>query len=67
MRIYKANDLSRDYIFDGNTLHRDRPDYQLCDITDPLIAKYINDPANVSETCDVSGLATISIWHTILT
>ena len=44
---------SRDYIFDGKILHRDRPDYQLCDITDPLIAKYINDPAYASDTCDV--------------
>ena len=30
-------------------------DYQLCDITDPMVAKYINDPENVGVVCDVSA------------
>lgn len=46
---------SREYIFDGQELHLDRPDYQLCDITDPLIVKFIKDPVNLAETYDVSG------------
>lgn len=55
---YKACQLilcSREHIFDGRVLNRDRPDYQLCDITDPLIKKYIDDPRIVTETCDVSA------------
>lgn len=48
---------SREYIFDGQELHLDRPDYQLCDITDPLIVKFIEDPANLSETYDVSDFS----------
>ena len=35
-----------DYIFDGQVLHRDLPDYQLCDIHDRLIRQYLDDPEN---------------------
>ena len=44
---------SREHIFDGEVLHRFRPDYQITDITDPLIRKVIDDPAHVSSFCDV--------------
>ena len=49
-------DTTQGHIFDGQTLHRDKPDYQLCDITDPLISKFINDEANTTEVYDVSLL-----------
>ncbi|ORY27193.1 RNA polymerase III transcription factor IIIC subunit-domain-containing protein [Naematelia encephala] len=45
-------DPSRGHIFDGQVIHRDRPDYQLCDITDPLIRQYLDDPTNVKDDCD---------------
>ncbi|KAK4686342.1 general transcription factor 3C polypeptide 5 (transcription factor C subunit 1), partial [Tremellales sp. Uapishka_1] len=38
-------DESKGHIFDGQILHRDRPDFQLCDLTDPLICKYVHDPS----------------------
>ncbi|ORX39968.1 RNA polymerase III transcription factor IIIC subunit-domain-containing protein [Kockovaella imperatae] len=44
-------DPDQDYIFDGKILQRDVPDFQLCDITDPLIRKYIDDPALVGDKC----------------
>ena len=47
-------DPARGHFFDGKELHADRPDYQMCDIVDPLIRKYINDPALYADTCDVS-------------
>lgn len=42
------------HLFDGQVLHRDQADYQLCDITDPLIQKIIKDPKNLRDVCDVS-------------
>jgi general transcription factor 3C polypeptide 5 (transcription factor C subunit 1) len=45
---------SKGHIFDGQELNADRPDYQVGDIIDPLIRKYIDDPALHSDVCDVS-------------
>ncbi|WVF72102.1 hypothetical protein IAT40_006914 [Kwoniella sp. CBS 6097] len=44
-------DPKRSHIFDGQHLHRERADYQLCDVTDPLIAKYINEVAVYRKRC----------------
>jgi general transcription factor 3C polypeptide 5 (transcription factor C subunit 1) len=49
-----ANGYRREHIFDGQVLHRDKPDYQLCDIEDPLIKRYIDDPRLITDKCDVS-------------
>lgn len=43
---------SKVYIFDGEVIHRNKPDYQLVDITDPYIARYINDPQSLGDTCE---------------
>ncbi|KAK1924864.1 RNA polymerase III transcription factor IIIC subunit-domain-containing protein [Papiliotrema laurentii] len=45
-------DPTQEHIFDGKLLHRDRPDFQLCDITDPLIRRIIEDPKNLRDVCD---------------
>jgi general transcription factor 3C polypeptide 5 (transcription factor C subunit 1) len=45
----------RDHIFDGQILNRDKPDYQLCDIEDELIKRYINDERLITDHCDVSS------------
>jgi hypothetical protein len=50
-----ANVYRREHIFDGQVLHRDKPDYQLCDIEDPLIKRYIDDPRLITDKCDVSS------------
>lgn len=47
--------IRRDHVFDGKILNRDKPDYQLVDIEDSLIQKYINDPRLITNTCDVSS------------
>jgi hypothetical protein len=44
---------SRDHIFDGKILNRDKPDYQLCDIEDSLIKRYIYDERLIHDHCDV--------------
>ncbi|WVQ98830.1 hypothetical protein IAU59_005961 [Kwoniella sp. CBS 9459] len=49
-------DPKRTHIFDGQHLNRERADYQLCDVTDPLIAKYINEvPAYRKKCSKLSG------------
>ncbi|CAK9787278.1 hypothetical protein CC85DRAFT_284365 [Cutaneotrichosporon oleaginosum] len=45
-------DNAKIHIFDGQVLHRNKPDYQLIDITDPFIAKYIYDPTCMMDVCD---------------
>jgi len=42
------------YIFDGQVIHRNKPDYQLVDITDPFISRFIYDPLSLQDTCEVS-------------
>lgn len=49
------------HIFNGQELHRDKPEYQLCDIYDPLVRKYIDDPVCLKQDCKVSG-STQSCW-----
>ena len=44
---------SRDHVFDGKILNRDKPDYQLCDIEDSLIKRYIYDERLIHDHCDV--------------
>jgi general transcription factor 3C polypeptide 5 (transcription factor C subunit 1) len=58
--VLSYNELTdrRDHIFDGEILHRDKPDYQLCDIEDSLIKRYINDLRLITDTCTVSSLRT---------
>jgi hypothetical protein len=46
--------FSRAHLFDGVLLHSDTADFQLCDIHDEQIRKYIDDPSNLTEVCDVS-------------
>ncbi|OCF36510.1 hypothetical protein I316_01759 [Kwoniella heveanensis BCC8398] len=48
-------DPKRTHIFDGQYLHRERADYQLCDVTDPLIAKYINEVPAYRKKCWKDG------------
>jgi hypothetical protein len=48
---------SRDHVFDGKILNRDKPDYQLCDIEDSLIKRYIYDERLIHDHCDVSPSA----------
>ncbi|TYJ55383.1 hypothetical protein B9479_003886 [Cryptococcus floricola] len=51
------------HIFDGQVLNRERADYQLCDITDPFISKYIENTDHLSKTCSVkSGWYTFSYF-----
>ncbi|EIW69414.1 hypothetical protein TREMEDRAFT_68676 [Tremella mesenterica DSM 1558] len=45
-------DRTRPHIFDGQVLNRHRPDYQLCDIEDPLIRRYINKQSAWMDKCD---------------
>ena len=42
-------------------MHRDRPDFQLCDITDPLIRRIIEDPKNLRDVCDVSISISVTV------
>lgn len=44
---------SKANIFDGQYLHKAKADYQLCDITDPFIMRYIDDTSHLSTTCTV--------------
>ncbi|WWD15997.1 hypothetical protein CI109_100421 [Kwoniella shandongensis] len=44
-------DHKKAHVFDGQYLHRERGDYQLCDVTDPFIAKYINEPSKLLSVC----------------
>ncbi|WVQ70039.1 uncharacterized protein L199_008263 [Kwoniella botswanensis] len=46
-------DVTKAHIFDGKYLNRERGDFQLCDITDPLIAKYINDVDKLRTKCSL--------------
>jgi len=52
---------SRDHIFDGKILNRDKPDYQLCDIEDPLIKRYIYDERLIHDHCDVRPSAQLTL------
>ncbi|WOO84407.1 Transcription factor tau subunit sfc1 [Vanrija pseudolonga] len=45
-------DKAKSYLFDGEILHRNKPDYQLIDITDPVILPFIYDPMGLHDTCD---------------
>ncbi|KAL1406830.1 tau 95 subunit of transcription factor TFIIIC [Vanrija albida] len=47
-------DKAKSYGFDGQELHRNKPDYQLIDIVDPVILPWIYDPMSLHDTCDVS-------------
>ncbi|KAK8869733.1 hypothetical protein IAR55_000301 [Kwoniella newhampshirensis] len=56
------------HVFDGQYLHRERGDYQLCDVTDPLIAKYINEPSRLLSVCSpISGWYPPSLFTLIKT
>jgi len=59
--ICKRLMIRRDHVFDGQILNRDKPDYQLCDIEDPLLKRYINDERLITDTCDVSPCLVDSI------
>ncbi|RSH80324.1 tau 95 subunit of transcription factor TFIIIC [Apiotrichum porosum] len=45
-------DPKKVYIYDGQVIHRNKPDYQLVDILDPIISKYIFDPISLGDTCE---------------
>ncbi|TXT07262.1 hypothetical protein VHUM_03432 [Vanrija humicola] len=45
-------DKAKSYLFDGQLLHRNKPDYQLIDIHDPIIEPFIYDPMGLHDTCD---------------
>lgn len=42
------------HIFDGENVHGNIGNYQLCDLTDPLLKNLIQDEEFVREECDVS-------------
>ncbi|ADV19497.1 hypothetical protein CNBB2280 [Cryptococcus gattii WM276] len=59
-------DPTKANIFDGQYLHKAKADYQLCDITDPFIMRYIDDTSHLSTTCTLkSGWYTFS-WITLI-
>jgi len=39
------------HIFDGQVLYRQVGNYQLCDMTDPLLQRYITDPNVITQEC----------------
>lgn len=44
----------KSHLFDGKTLHRDVGNFQVCDISDPLLSSLIHDPRALSTELDVS-------------
>lgn len=42
------------HIFDGQAVHRNVGNYQLCDMTDPFLQEVIQNDEFVREECDVS-------------
>ncbi|WVO20802.1 uncharacterized protein IAS62_002102 [Cryptococcus decagattii] len=59
-------DPTKANIFDGQYLHKAKADYQLCDISDPFIMRYIDDTKHLSTTCTLkSGWYTFS-WITLI-
>ncbi|KAE8541102.1 hypothetical protein D1P53_002456 [Cryptococcus gattii VGV] len=59
-------DPTKANIFDGQYLHKAKADYQLCDIIDPFIMRYINDTSHLSTTCTLkSGWYTFP-WITLI-
>ncbi|KIR59944.1 general transcription factor 3C polypeptide 5 (transcription factor C subunit 1) [Cryptococcus bacillisporus CA1873] len=59
-------DPTKANIFDGQYLHKAKADYQLCDITDPFIMRYIDDTKHLSTICTLkSGWYTFS-WITLI-
>ncbi|WVW82999.1 hypothetical protein I302_105015 [Kwoniella bestiolae CBS 10118] len=46
-------DMTEAHIFNGRYLNRERGDYQFIDITDPLIARYINDVDKLNNKCSL--------------
>ncbi|EJU06250.1 hypothetical protein DACRYDRAFT_73628 [Dacryopinax primogenitus] len=54
------------HIFNGRELFRNVGNYQLCDMTDPLLQKHIHDPNGVDQECDASyGWYTPTAWGRI--
>lgn len=41
------------HIFDGRTAHREIGNYQLCDISDPLLRQLLDDPKWHTNFCNV--------------
>ncbi|OXH40235.1 general transcription factor 3C polypeptide 5 (transcription factor C subunit 1) [Cryptococcus neoformans] len=59
-------DPSKANTFDGQYLHKAKADYQLCDITDPFIMRYVNDTKHLSNVCTLkSGWYTFP-WITLI-
>lgn len=59
-------DPSKANTFDGQYLHKAKADYQLCDITDPFIMRYVNDTKHLSSVCTLkSGWYTFP-WITLI-
>lgn len=52
-------DINKSHLFDGQVLHRDIANYQLCDVTDPLLARLIRDPRALGDTLDVSSVMSL--------
>lgn len=50
----KLTGCRKAHMFDGHEINRSKPDFQLCDISDPLLRKYIDNPNLRNDTCDVS-------------
>lgn len=53
MDLIDIGTTSKANIFDGQYLHKAKADYQLCDISDPFIMRYIDDTKHLSTTCTV--------------
>lgn len=45
-------DITKSYIFDGQILHQNKPDYLMCDIHDPFIKRFIYDPTSLADDCN---------------
>jgi len=44
----------RSHIFDGVTLSSETAAFQLCDITDPMLKRTIDEEEDIRESCNVS-------------
>jgi hypothetical protein len=51
--LLKIYPTIRSHIFDGVTLSSETAAFQLCDITDPMLKRMIDDEEDIRESCNV--------------
>ncbi|WVN86778.1 uncharacterized protein L203_101950 [Cryptococcus depauperatus CBS 7841] len=61
-----ALDSKKAHIFDGQYLNREQSDFQLCDVVDPFIFRYINDTEHLSRMCTVKSGWYMPTWATLI-